>query len=384
MPHVKAAEGKTGESSSRFGFKLDAMRAAASDALKSAADRAASSAASARDWSNHAASELSARASAARERLDRDPAAAGGASAPASLYASLTPTQREAAFSALLQQPTVPHAALCQFCLLDGVPEGVASTPRLRALAWKVLLGYLPHDRSEWAVHLKTKRELYAAWRVELTTDPYADQAAEEASGSGTSANPATTGGGSNSSGGGGGGSGSGGGGGGRVGDAEAEGPLGASSLATDHPLNPSNGSSWREWHADEELRAEIKKDVDRTLRARFHKDINKYTIYICIYISIYLYVSMYVSIHLSIYLSIYIYIYIYRYIGLTRNINKYMYISIHMYMLYTYIHHTYRYIYIYMYVSIYLSIYLSIYIFVSTNLSIYLSINRSIDRSIV
>ena len=53
--------------------------------------------------------------------------------------------------------------------------------------------------------------------------------------------------------GGGGGGSGGGGGGDSEIDDAE-------------HPLTAQKDSKWAEWHADEELRAEIKKDVDRTL----------------------------------------------------------------------------------------------------------------------
>jgi len=36
--------------------------------------------------------------------------------------------------------------------------------------------------------------------------------------------------------------------------------------LGLDHPLSTDQRSVWREWHADEELRQEIRKDVDRTL----------------------------------------------------------------------------------------------------------------------
>ena len=157
------------DSGSRFGgINLSAMRAAASDAL--------SRAATSETWerARSAASELSARAAAARaaarERLSREPV--GGLSRSA----QLTPVQREAAFSNLLQQASVPYEPLRRLCFADGVPDGMASTPRLRAIAWKLMLGYLPPDRSEWAAHLKAKREIYASWRQELTIDPHAKE----------------------------------------------------------------------------------------------------------------------------------------------------------------------------------------------------------------
>lgn len=156
---------------SRFGgFNLSAVRAAASDAL----NRAATS----DTWerASRAASELSARAAAAKtaakERLARDTATGGGGPVLPTSQPPLTPAQSEAAFSNLLSQATVPLEALRRLCFIDGVPDGVASTPRLRALAWKLLLGYLPPDRAEWPSHLRSQRALYAAWRQELTIDP--------------------------------------------------------------------------------------------------------------------------------------------------------------------------------------------------------------------
>ena len=38
-----------------------------------------------------------------------------------------------------------------------------------RALAWKLLLGYLPQQRSEWDGHLRSKRQAYAELRDEVT-----------------------------------------------------------------------------------------------------------------------------------------------------------------------------------------------------------------------
>jgi hypothetical protein len=205
-----AAEPGSGEPPRFGGFNLSAVRAAASDAL----NRAATS----DTWerASRAASEISARAAgakaAAKERLARESVSSG----PSTSQPPLTPAQSEAAFSNLLQQATVPLEALRRLCFTDGVPDGVASTPWLRALAWKLLLGYLPPDRAEWPSHLRSQRALYAAWRQELTIDPRrppGDAAGGEqgAGGSGAVAGESH--------------------------------PLGAA----DHPLADETGSAWRE-----------------------------------------------------------------------------------------------------------------------------------------
>jgi hypothetical protein len=217
MPGSRTAE------PSRFGgFNLSAVRAAASDAL----NRAATS----DTWerASRAASELSARAAAAttaaKDRLARDRATGGNGPALPTSQPPLTPAQSEAAFSNLVQQATVPLEALRRLCFTDGVPDGVASTPRLRALAWKLLLGYLPPDRAEWPSHLRAQRALYLAWRQELTIDPRkppGDAAATLGVGGGGAVAPQS---------------------------GHASGvshPLGKAEL--DHPLADETGSAWRE-----------------------------------------------------------------------------------------------------------------------------------------
>ncbi|CAM9438744.1 unnamed protein product [Chrysoparadoxa australica] len=44
-----------------------------------------------------------------------------------------------------------------------GLPEG-----SLRPMAWRLLLNYLPYDKTAWAKELSSKRELYASWVKDL------------------------------------------------------------------------------------------------------------------------------------------------------------------------------------------------------------------------
>ena len=139
---------------------------------------------------------------------------------------TLTPEERVARFRRLLSQKPMPLDRVKKACFAEGVPDA-GGTASLRAISWKLLLSYLPPDRGQWQAVLSEQRESYKMFCTELTTDPHA-------------------GGGKN-------GSGNGGGGDSEIDDAE-------------HPLTAQKDSKWAEWHADEELRAEIKKDVDRTL----------------------------------------------------------------------------------------------------------------------
>ena len=116
-----------------------------------------------------------------------------------------------------------------QACFVDGVPDEGSGTAPLRAISWKLLLNYLPLERAQWPSFLEEQRASYQAFCVELTTDPH--KAARDAGGAGGA-----------------------GGGGASLDEVD------------DDPLTADAGSKWAEWHADEELRQEIKKDVDRTL----------------------------------------------------------------------------------------------------------------------
>ena len=106
----------------------------------------------------------------------------------------------------------------------EGVPDDGAGTASLRAITWKLLLAYLPAERSQWKAVLAEQRQSYKLFCEELTVDPMSGAAP----------------------------------------GADAERPLELGD--SDHPLTEEVGSKWLEWHADEELRAEIRKDVDRTL----------------------------------------------------------------------------------------------------------------------
>ena len=127
----------------------------------------------------------------------------------------------------------------------EGVPDVGGGSNSLRAITWKLALGYLPHDHAQWDAHLDSQRKLYHQWIQELTVDPNA--LAASAGGADSAEGSEAVEGGE-------------GGEGGVTGVlTEVEDPLGV-----DHPLSTDQQSVWREWHVDEELRQEIRKDVDR------------------------------------------------------------------------------------------------------------------------
>jgi len=125
-------------------------------------------------------------------------------------------------------------AQLQNLAFVEGVPDGGASSANLRAITWKLLLGYLPPQHANWQAHLESQRRLYTDYLSELSVDPRtpAEVAADV-------------------------------GGRGGVAGAPADAPAGeAAESSPDHPL--AGGGKWAEWHADEDLRHEIQKDVDR------------------------------------------------------------------------------------------------------------------------
>eukprot|EP01105_Mastigella_eilhardi_P020841 TRINITY_DN4_c0_g2_i3.p1 TRINITY_DN4_c0_g2~~TRINITY_DN4_c0_g2_i3.p1 ORF type:complete len:414 (-),score=102.88 TRINITY_DN4_c0_g2_i3:13-1218(-) len=87
----------------------------------------------------------------------------------------------------------------------SGVPD------KLRAVYWKILLNYLPHNRSGWDEVLQSSRKQYADWRRELFQDPHEKLA------------------------------------------------------SCDHPLSMASNSAWNCYFKDQALMDEINKDVTRT-----------------------------------------------------------------------------------------------------------------------
>ena len=51
--------------------------------------------------------------------------------------------------------------------------KGIPDTLGMRALVWKILLGYLPIDRSVHASILQDKRNLYHQFIAQLIVNPY-------------------------------------------------------------------------------------------------------------------------------------------------------------------------------------------------------------------
>lgn len=111
------------------------------------------------DWFQRLQSE----ASAAWNRLGAD-----GSGAAASLEDEPI-VRRAGTLEQMLQryrdavqpQETVDLAALRQLAFV-GVPEEL----RIRGLYWKLLLGYLPPERSQWAAVLQDRRQQYQAYCI--------------------------------------------------------------------------------------------------------------------------------------------------------------------------------------------------------------------------
>ena len=177
-----------------------------------------------RSAASAAASAVQTAVNTARGEEPVAPPPAATATSSTSQRRTLTPEQRLARFERTLRVSPIPMAQLRTLCFIEGVPDGGASAANLRAITWKLLLGYLPEQHAQWQSHLESQRALYAAYLSELTVDPREKP------------------------------------------DAAAAAAGGGASVVTDDPLSTAADSKWVEWHADEELRTEIQKDVDRTL----------------------------------------------------------------------------------------------------------------------
>ncbi|XP_063172303.1 TBC1 domain family member 13 isoform X1 [Candoia aspera] len=122
---------------------------------------------------------------------------------------------RIAEFEDILSEPNIVLQKLREFCF-HGIPfEG-----GLRCLCWKILLNYLPVERSAWSSQLKKQRELYAQFLKEMIIQP---------------------------------------------GIAKAElGVFREDVTLEDHPLNPNPNSQWNTYFKDNEVLLQIDKDVRR------------------------------------------------------------------------------------------------------------------------
>eukprot|EP01127_Copromyxa_protea_P008914 TRINITY_DN2058_c0_g2_i1.p1 TRINITY_DN2058_c0_g2~~TRINITY_DN2058_c0_g2_i1.p1 ORF type:complete len:460 (+),score=118.67 TRINITY_DN2058_c0_g2_i1:58-1437(+) len=107
----------------------------------------------------------------------------------------------------------------------QGVPD------ELRAVYWKILLGYLPTDKSLWEETLKKQRQLYSQWHLDLIVNPRKELEEREAEEK----------------------------------KKQEENEELEEIMPSDHPLSRSSGSEWNEYFKDSDMIYEIEKDVSRT-----------------------------------------------------------------------------------------------------------------------
>lgn len=51
--------------------------------------------------------------------------------------------------------------------------QGIPDKPGLRSIYWKLLLGFLPRQQSQWDSETKKQRQVYQDWVQELILDPH-------------------------------------------------------------------------------------------------------------------------------------------------------------------------------------------------------------------
>lgn len=137
---------------------------------------------------------------------------------------SLLPTRlsdRIEGFLTVLRYDKIPLSVL-KTRSFSGIPDDLNG---LRALAWKLILNYIPSQRSEWKSSLEMSRDNYNLFIQELLVRKPKEQNKNS------------------------------GGAGGKVDLIEAE----------DHPLNRAQNSEWKEYFDDHELWETIDKDTKRT-----------------------------------------------------------------------------------------------------------------------
>lgn len=75
--------------------------------------------------------------------------------------------QRVRELTAILESPKIDLKKVRDFCF-----QGVPDRPGLRSLCWKILLNYLPLERSKWKVFLDKERALYRTYINEIIVQP--------------------------------------------------------------------------------------------------------------------------------------------------------------------------------------------------------------------
>ncbi|KAL4440278.1 hypothetical protein ABPG75_003279 [Micractinium tetrahymenae] len=281
------------------GSGAGSLLAAAKAAAAAAAATAAAAASSAASTAAAVAAQLPSlpavaapRAAGALAPLARSPTAAATAAAPPpqeppqqQQQQPLSPSSRSAAFRRVLSgEPAVNMTALCALAF-----EGIPDEPRergLRAAVWRLLLGLLPPERTQWERALRSKRAEYEQFCEELIVDPkqlgstpagleaapgsHPNPLVSHASSSSTaSLAPGSDGPGAGSE--------------APAGSngAAAEAAAGASPTAAaaaaaqelarlalsgdDHPLSTSGSSRWKAYFQDVEVQEQIERDVART-----------------------------------------------------------------------------------------------------------------------
>lgn len=126
---------------------------------------------------------------------------------PMTAYSVKTAPKVAAFLAALDTQESISMRTI-QTLAFAGVPEECRG---LRALVWRLLLGYLPPEPAQWDDLLRLQRDNYALFRSDLLqlTPPTED--------------------------------------------------------ASDHPLSTALGSKWKEFYADQQVWEDIEKDIKRT-----------------------------------------------------------------------------------------------------------------------
>jgi len=108
-------------------------------------------------------------------------------------------------------KPNVIDISIIQHLAEQGIPESHG----LRSLYWKILLRYLPLDRTKWDSYLEKSRDGYKGFVDELMINPYQHEQKPQAE--------------------------------------------------SDHPLSVSHDSKWNEYFKDQNILVDIEKDVRRT-----------------------------------------------------------------------------------------------------------------------
>ncbi|XP_004239858.1 uncharacterized protein [Solanum lycopersicum] len=118
----------------------------------------------------------------------------------------------------------------------QGIPDG----PGLRAIVWKLLLGYLPTDKALWPTELAKKRPQYKQFKEELLMNP--SEIARRLEKSASLENDGTE------------------------TDIEGKGLLSRSKVTQEeHPLSLGKSSIWNQFFQDTEIIEQIDRDVKRT-----------------------------------------------------------------------------------------------------------------------